>query len=124
MPQAVAPARLEPLRSAPHAPKWLPQEGRVLWRRVAPADGQTSRSLRNPAAVTSQTEQTFVRVAYLSEITPPKVQIPSPRLGRSCPPDAGRLPHQRAFSPGESPTLRVRVPRSAPSYRECLLSMG
>ncbi len=36
MPQAVAQARLEPLKSAPHAPKWLPQEGRALWRRVAP----------------------------------------------------------------------------------------
>ncbi len=36
MPQAVVKAKVEPLTSAPHAPKWLPDEGRALWRRVAP----------------------------------------------------------------------------------------
>ena len=35
-PQAVAKAKVEPLTSAPHAPKWLPDEGKDLWRRVAP----------------------------------------------------------------------------------------
>ena len=36
MPQAVAKAKVEPVTSVPHAPKWLPDEGRALWRRVAP----------------------------------------------------------------------------------------
>ena len=36
MPQVVAQPKLEPLKRAPNAPRWLPPEGRALWKRVAP----------------------------------------------------------------------------------------